>query len=461
MNRRRLGALACMLVGLMGPGCGSGGDAPPSGAVTAEGGDASNPASKPDGGSMPDVADAAKPADSGNGQRDAATPSNSDGGSKPMLSDAGDDAAVTGDPRWWENGSWTPLTWVPTGCEISVLEDPSVIPALQWEPLSLGNLTGAVPVIPEGWTWFGYAELADGTRFWQGRVVGEKVEEIIAASDPSGTPVFGLKGASCIPEFSSTSRGVCGHFSPGDGEDGVVACGDFRKPSVTVEIPRTGFTAASTDDLVLIGRGWAHSVYIVDVTDGTFDEAEPAPGQSLGYRKATAQGRDAFAIYAMTPPSRGAIFHRDGSSLFDWLWEVTDTRYEVVNLHATAGYLVWTETELVGETTKTGTSIYRAPWPPSGATLAPSLIRKIDLITTSHITTMAAGQLALRKQDRIEFIDIDSGSRHTVQMGDRWNASHMFLNDRSLVIRMFDSPDVSKYVSFRADLTDVLALPAD
>ena len=108
---------------------------------------------------------------------------------------------------------------------------------------------------------------------------------------------------------------------------------------------------------------------------------------------------EAFTIYyTSTNPSRGAIFHWDGATGYDLIWDPSPGPLGVFNVHAADGLLVWTETELVGTPTKSGTSIYRAPWPPTDATLDATLVRKTDLVTARHRSLLAAGQIAIWTQ---------------------------------------------------------------
>jgi len=158
-------------------------------------------------------------------------------------------------------------------------------------------------------------------------------------------------------------------------------------------------------------------------------------------------------------PWRGILFHWDGATGYETVWDPLPLG--VVNLHAAAGELVWTETEV--SPTKTGTSIYRAPWPPSGA-LAPALVRKIEVPPSTGWSALGAGQIAFHMTNRIELIGLADAARHTVSMTDVWQATgrHVTLNERHLVVQMFEKADSDQHVvSFRAKLSDVLALPAD
>lgn len=76
-------------------------------------------------------------------------------------------------------------------------------------------------------------------------------------------------------------------------------------------------------------------------------------------------------------------------------------------------------------------------------------------------SALGAGQLALQGNDRINMVQLDNGAHRTVLVGDPWNTSDVFLNERSLIIVIWADPNTNKHVSVRVKLSDVLALPAD
>ena len=368
--------------------------------------------------------------------------------------DASVDASTAGARMWWESASLTQVSWAPGDCVISVLDDPSQIPPLKWEPLALGNLTGETPVIPAAWTRYRYRELAGGNSWMLGVVADWTVVEV---RSPAGEALYGFKTQGCSADaVARTSRGVCVHFSSREADLGALACGDLHRPEPLIEIPKHGFLHASSEEVTVIEVDGDHKVLFVDLRDERVIETTAVHS----FSEATAHGRDAFTLNLAQGPVnsyRGVIYRWDGASGYEMVWD--PMTLGVVNVHALDGELVWTETELGSP--KTGTSIYRAPWPPAGATLDPTLVRKLDQVSFEGMSVLAAGQLAIRGSNRIDLVDLNNGARRTVFVGARWSASNTFLNERSLVLWLFDKPDINAYLSFRVNLSDVLSLPAD
>lgn len=396
----------------------------------------------------PAGSDAAMRTDAATAAGDAAVPA--DATTAPV--DASMDGSTAGAKKWWEAATWTRLSWLPSACVVAVLDDPSQIPPLQWEPLALANLMGATPVAPAGWTYYNYQELADGSSRISGTVSSERIVEV---RDKAGASVFAYKSNCVEDDLASTSRGVCVHFGFRNDDRGAVACGDLRNPKPMLEIPRFGFVYASSDELIMIKTDRDdRRVFIVDVSNASVHDTK----LTASFKRAAAHDHDAFTIQLTSaPPNRGIIYNWDGATGYKMIRDPAPLG--VINVHAAAGQLVWTETEVDG--LRTGTSIYRAPWPPSGAMLNAALVYKTNVSAIYDESALAAGQLAIKGSDRIELITLDDAKRRTVSVGSRWNVSSIYLNDRSLVITLVDRASASKYVSFRANLSDVLALPAD
>jgi len=447
MNVRSISAAAYLLVGWgaasLGACSNDGGRTPPQHDAEVDAGSTGNDAGAAANGDASATHDAAGRADAAVARVDAGA---------DASADASVDASTEVARMWWESASMTQVSWAPGNCVISVLDDPSQIPPLKWEPLALGNLTGETPVVPMTWTRYRYRELSDGNSWMLGDVADWSVVEV---RSPGGEALFGFKTQGCSASgVARTSRGVCVHFSSHEAGRGALACGDLHRPDALIEVPKHGFLYASSEEVTVIEVDGDHKVLIVDLRDERVIETT-----AVSFSEATAHGRDAFTLNLVQDPAnshRGVIFRWNGASGYEMVWD--PMTLGVVNVHALDGELVWTETELGSP--KTGTSIYRAPWPPA-ATLDRTLVRKLDQVSFEGRSVLAAGQLAIRGSNRIDLVDLDNGARRTVFVGARWSASNTFLNERSLVLWLFDKPDLNAYVSFRADLSDVLALPVD
>ena len=246
-------------------------------------------------------------------------------------------------------------------------------------------------------------------------------------------------------------------------EPSAVACGDLLAPAPLVEFESGGVIEAASDELVLVQGGTAnHQVDIIDVSEGSVT-ATMVPAS--GFREVAAHGRDVFAVYdrseSMTS-SRGFLFGWDGADDYAELHDATPL--QVVNVQVDGTNLVWTETVL--EVEFSTTDIYRAALPVSAGALSPVFVRTVEGRANTGSATLGAGLLVREaaREIEIELVRIADGARWQLDWPEPWQVTgdRPFINERSLGFQLFDTNDLDQtWVTFRAKLADVLALPSD
>jgi len=379
-----------------------------------------------------------------------------DAGSAPDANvDAGTGELDAGATEWWERASFVPVDWSPGECGVSVVTEPEMIGTLDWTPMMLGDLAGETPVVPLGHF---YAELADGTSWTAGWLPSG--ESVVAVRDPNGAPLLGFKQQTgCQFQLARTDRGLCALFLLSPNEPAALACGDLLAPDPLFELAEGGFIVANSDELLLVRGGFGHDIRVIDLSDDSVTVTTVA-GHSYG--AATASGREAFVIYQSSEPVpwRGILFGWNGAAGYEPLHDPLPLG--IVNVHTDGDELVWTEAEV--RMPRTGTSIYRAALPLPAGSLAPMLVREIDLPAQDNWSALGAGYLAIQIAIRIELIRITDGERRRIEVAEPWlvTGQQPFINERTLGFQLFDKNDSEqRWVTFRANLSDVLALPSD
>lgn len=363
--------------------------------------------------------------------------------------DAGSSDADAG--RWWAGAGWRSADWGPGMCQVSVLADPSVIQPLQWRPFEMGALVGETPVVPAGHY---YTELPDGTNWTTGQ--NESGQLVVAVRDANNAALFGFMPG-CSFDIVRTRRGLCVFVLAFTGEPAALACGDLLAPDPFVEFERSRYPTATGDALVIVGHESDHGQYVVDMRDGSVSSTLVPGVPGHGHTATAVHGRNVFAIY---DNSGGVIFAWDGSTGYT---ELRDPRpLGAVNLHTDGNQLIWTESELMMPFT--GASIYKAPLPASSESLTPTLVRKLKYPPTPDYSTLGAGYLAIHDLSGVQLVRIADGAHWSIPTPEPWSkkGSRPFINERTLGFHLFDGTDTKqRWVTFRAKLSDVLALPSD